>query len=102
MRIYEISQSYHVDLAKIVAIRQHFESVKKQGRNGKFERAGKFDYEAWIEITLESGRHIEVDCSNLNNMCETYNMILQAWRCYVGDYGEQPMLYETVDTTNHS
>ena len=95
MRIYEVDKQYHVDLSKVAAIRQHFESVKKPDRRSRLE------YQCWIEITLESGRHIEVDCANFEAMQEIYSMMLQTWKYYVGDYEEQSILYQTVNHDNN-
>ena len=91
MRIYEVNEAYQVDLAKIVAIKQCFDTVK--------EHSG-IEYRCWIEITIDSGAKLVINCADFDVMRDTYNMIGTVWKYYVGDYGDQSILYQTVDQTD--
>lgn len=82
MRIYEVDRYYHIDLGKVVAIRQYINRTKSK------DRKGRVIYEYWIEVTIDSGRFINIECTSLDKMAETYELLLRAWQTYVGDTDE--------------
>lgn len=95
MRIYEIDPYYHIDLGKIVAIRQFMNRVSSRDRSSRV-------YDYWIEITIDSGRSISVDFNSLEKMTDAYNLLLLAWQSYVGDNEHQYASPDSINFTNSS
>lgn len=73
-RIYEISKDFHIDLDRIVAIRQQI--------NVKNKRSSKRELDYYIEVYLYTGRVIKVQCDSIDNLDTTYRLLLLAWRRY--------------------
>lgn len=93
MRIYEINEWFHIDLEKIVAIRQYMNRIE----NPKPARKKGFQYEFWIEVTIDSGRHIEIECGDIEKTEQTYDLLLRAWKNYVGDPVETSAPKKEID-----
>lgn len=74
-RIYEVSEGFHIDLGRIVAIRQFVEM------QSDFRR--RRDPIVWIEITMDSNQIIEVDCLDIDSLQDAYNTLLLAWNSYI-------------------
>ena len=84
MRIYEIDDYYHIDLQKVVAIHQYMNRVKSKDRRNSCSV-----YDCWIEITIDSGKTITIDCGdNIQKLMETYDLLLKGWQTFVGDLPE--------------
>ena len=75
-RIYEIQEGYHIDLERVIAVRQ-FVDIEGQGRSRRRK--------CWIEIYTDSDQIIVVDCVDIDSLQDTYNMIVNAWQAYAND-----------------
>lgn len=72
-KIYEVQEGFHIDLSKIFGMRQ-FIDIEGHGRN-RYQHC-------WIEIETDYGQTIPIDCTDIENLQDTYNLILRAWESY--------------------
>ena len=85
MRIYQVTKFFHLDLSKVLAIRQFMDKIE----NPKPKKGGTV-YRYWIDVMTEYGRHITIDCKDESDMEIQYRLLLTAWQSYAGD----EILYE--------
>ena len=75
-RIYEIKEGFHVDLSRIISMRQ-FVDYEGQGHKRKLK--------SWIEIYMDCDQIIVVNCPDIYALQSNYNVLLNAWKTYVKD-----------------
>ena len=76
--IYEINPYFHVNLKKIVAIKQFMDEAPKRW----WHRNEPTTYVYWIELTTDYGRHININCTDMMEMAEKYALFINAWEAY--------------------
>lgn len=72
-RIYEIKEGFSIDLERIIAVRQ-FIDIEGQGKS----RHKK----CWFEIYMDCDQIVVVDCSDVEELEDLYNLIINAWQTY--------------------
>ena len=80
-RIYEIREGFHIDLGRIIAVRQ-FVDIERKG-NVRHRHC-------WIEVYMDCDQIVVVDCVSVNDLQDEYNLILRAWQTFAN----QEMLYQ--------
>lgn len=65
-RIFELSAGFHIDLGRIISIRQFFE-----------------EDQCWIEIYMDCDQIIVINYPDSSDMTDGYESILKAWESYV-------------------
>lgn len=72
-RIYELTETYSIDLEKIFSIRQQIAPSKKHGKKVM---------QYWIEITLDSAKTVKINCQTVGDLQSSYKLLRLAWRQY--------------------
>ena len=75
-RIYEIREGFHIDLDRIIAVRQ-FVDIDDHNR--------KRHQRCWIEVYMDCDQIVVIDCSNFSTLQEDYDMIVKAWQTYANE-----------------
>ena len=72
-RIYEIREGFCIDLERVIAVRQ-FVDIEGQGRSRH--------QKCWVEIYMDCDQIMVVDCGGIEDLQDTFNMIIRAWETY--------------------
>ena len=80
-KIYEIREGFHIDLSRIIAIRQ-FVDIEGQGKDRR--------QRCWIEVYMDCDQIVVIDYVTIEDLQDSYNLILTAWQSYANQ--EEPIL----------
>ena len=80
-RIYELVEGFHIDLGRVIGIRQ-FVDVENQGKGRRHQQR------CWIEIYMDCDQIMVLDHIDIHDLNETYRLILAAWENYANEANE--------------
>lgn len=72
-RIYEIREGFSIDLERVIAVRQ-FIDIEGQGKNRRKK--------CWFEVYMDCDQIVVVDCSSVEELEDSYNLLINAWQTY--------------------
>ena len=73
-RIYEVKDGFHIDLGRVIGIRQFIDI--EEGRGHKHRQ------HCWIEVYMDCDQIMVLDYIDFSELRDTYNIILAAWETY--------------------